>query len=697
MKEKVMRKNSICAFVIIFATLLPGVRAPLSAQDRDSGGNDSEAVQGGYGWPQTIQSGDDTITVYQPQLETWKENQLSARAAVSVATRASSQPSYGVVFFNARTEVDRARGIVTLQNIEISRVNFPNKDMNIADYHKVISESVSRWPRELALSSLVADLAITRAESKAEERTGVRNNPPMILYSQKPAVLVLIDGAPALRAVPGSQLMRIINTRALVLFDANSAKYYLYLADHWMEAHDIEGPWGPANNPPASLAPALDAARQSKEIDLLDYKTQASETPSGGLSVFVSIRPAELIITRGKPDLQPIKGTQLLTCVNSDDNIFLYLNDQHYYLLIAGRWYRGRSLKSGPWTYVPGKSLPRDFAKIPENNPKGDVLASVPGTPDAQEAVIENSIPQTAEVRRSEARAQVTYDGDPEFKPIKGTPLKYAVNSPVPVIEVDEHSFFCVTNGVWFASPSPFGPWAVADRVPAVIYTIPPSCPISYVAYVRVYGSTPEVVYVGYTPGYLGALIGADGTVVYGTGYWYAPWIGSVWYGCPVTWGIGISFGWHLWGWGWGWWGWRPLFRPWWGPMWAWAPVWWHPWRWHSTGIIVHANVYNHWGTRVVAHSVFRSAPSRTIMRSRTYSYFSGRDGSVYRQGANGGWERYAGRGQWERHEWRGHPDSGRTEFTRRSQMHRDRGFGRDGGRQFNRSKGGGRRSAHQR
>ena len=94
-------------------------------------------------------------------------------------------------------------------------------------------------------------------------------------------------------------------------------------------------------------------------------------------------------------------------------------------------------------------------------------------------------------------------------------------------------AFYAVTAGVWFtAARSPAV--AIATSVPPVIYTIPPSSPIYYVTYVRIYEATPQVVYVGYTPGYLGTVVAPYGTVVYGTGYAYSPWIGSVWYRAAV-------------------------------------------------------------------------------------------------------------------------------------------------------------------
>ena len=63
------------------------------------------------------------------------------------------------------------------------------------------------------------------------------------------------------------------------------------------------------------------------------------------------------------------------------------------------------------------------------------------------------------------------------------------------------------------------GPWTVATSVPAVIYSIPPSSPMHYVTYVQVYGATPDDVYTGYTPGYLGTVVCPEHVIVYGTGW----------------------------------------------------------------------------------------------------------------------------------------------------------------------------------
>ena len=110
---------------------------------------------------------------------------------------------------------------------------------------------------------------------------------------------------------------------------------------------------------------------------------------------------------------------------------------------------------------------------------KAAVLASVPGTPRATEALIANAIPQTATITRSATSLTVNFDGSPQFRSIETTTLMYAANTTTPVIKADSHSYYAVQNGVWFVATSPIGPWAVALSVPVVIYTIPVSSPLA--------------------------------------------------------------------------------------------------------------------------------------------------------------------------------------------------------------------------
>src|SRR5882724_6497563 len=597
-------------------------------------------------WPRELTSNDSTFSIFQPQFDRWDQGRLDGRSAVAVESQASPEPRYGVIWFTARTQVDKETGMVTLEDLTVSKADFPTVPDGGAGYVAALQRSLADAPLTIALDRLQAELEVEQAESPGGVVV-VRNDPPRIIVSEAPALLVRIDGQPALRTVAGTTLVRVINTRVLLLLDRSAGRYYVWLRNQWLAAPKLDGPWAEAIDPPASLEVAKQAAVQGGQVDLLNdvdpalaTLLQAGSTPT----IYVSTTPAELLVVRGQPDFAPIATTGLLEVTNSDEDLFLYTPEQAYYVLLSGRWFRASALQ-GPWQFVSGDHLPRDFARIPENHPKGEVLASVPGTPQAREAVIANDIPQTAAISRR-AQLDVRYDGPPQLRPIEGTPLQYMVNASVPVIRVDASTYYALQSGVWFVAPSPTGPWAVATRVPPVIYTIPTSSLLHYVTYAYVYGSTPDVVYTGYTPGYLGVVVAPGPLVVYGTGYDYPDWTGALWYPAPATWGwspfdlgVGVDvftdfeFGFAV------------------GPYWGWHGAWgWHGgccWGWHHG--LSHVNIYHRWGPRAHLTRDTFAGHVRSIRPERAggIDAYAGRDGHVYRR-EGGQWQEHNHAGGWE-------------------------------------------------
>ncbi|HWZ86274.1 MAG TPA: autotransporter, partial [Thermoanaerobaculia bacterium] len=537
-------------------------------------------------WPRQFTEGGNIISLYTPQLDAWDGRTLEYHAAISIEAPGSKEPTFGVVFATAKTNVDKTTRLVELTDRQVTRVNFPSapaaNDVYLATLQKVMARKKTTT---IALDKLEANLAILEEQKKGEAQP-LKNEPPKVVFSSVPAILVLVDGQPVWRPVEKTGLDRVINTSPIVLKDKAGA-LYLHLFDGWMQAAALEGPWAVASNPPKALEAALKAILDAKSGDPLiggtpddpdakDVKQPSLKTgPVPVVSVATS--PTELIVTDGEPNYVPIDGTQLLYVKNTTGRVFKSIADQKTYVLLSGRWFSAPG-PEGPWTFVPFDGLPKDFASIPDESPMENVKASVPGTQQAQEAVVSNSIPQTAAVKISETKpSPVKVDGPPQMKPIDGTSLQYVVNASSPIIMVTPSAFYLCQNGVWFVGASAAGPWSVAASVPAAIYSIPPSSPLYNVTYVRVYDATPTVVYVGYTPGYQGAVV-YNGVVVYGTGYYYTPWIGTVWYGPPVTYGFGMAVAYSPWtgwaygfgygcgwgwghvtigvGWGWGGWGW---------------------------------------------------------------------------------------------------------------------------------------------
>jgi hypothetical protein len=649
-----MRQHRFLAGAALAVCLVWGLQPAVRAQSPAPGQIPVDS------WPRTLTAGGDKLTVYEPQVESWEGNVLRAQAAIGVETPALPKPTYGVVHYTARTEVDKAAGMVTLDDFHVTRAQFPTQQFESPSFIAALNEAASnRQPMTIALERLQANLAVTQATSPAHV-VPVANGPPRIIVSYTPALLVLVDGEPALRAFPGTNFLRVINTRALILLDQSSGAYYLYTAGYWYEASDIQGPWRQKLVPGFELDRAKDLAEKSGVVTLMSNNAVKQAFGDSIPTIYVSLRPAALVHVNGQPQLAPIGNTTLLEITNTSDDVFLNSGDQNYYVRLTGRWFKSPSL-SGPWTFVAADALPPAFAQIPPQHPKADVLASVAGTVPAREALIANSVPQTATVERAKATLEVKYDGPAKFVPIEGTSLSYAQNTPIPVIMVTPASYYALQNAVWFVANDPYGSWTAATSVPEVVYTIPPSSPVHYVTYVRIYGSTTDVVYTGYTPGYMGTVVAPGGVVVYGTGYWYPGWVGSVWYPAPLTYGIGATIAYSTWG------GWNvgfgigyPVYPPYWGPyaygagfaagmftgLAVGAAAW--GWGWHGGYNVTVNNVYNHWGSGTV-HARgntynYARVGNTTVARSGNNVY-AGRDGNVYRN-QNGQWQRNDG-GDW--------------------------------------------------
>ena len=543
------------------------------------------------------------FVIYQPQVDKWDGNRIDLYSAVEFKAGKDSPAKYGVVWFQARTEVDKLDRLVTLDQARVTKVKFPVAPDKEPELTALLEKKLPGATKIISLDRLEAAL---EASDEAVHAVEVKNDPPKVIFATKPSLLVLIDGMPQLREIQGTKLERVINTRAIILFENDKKNYYLRVQDWWLQANDLEGPWSYAKKLPDDMKKAEEFVVTQAQGQTLEGETgakQPSLKEAGKKAeipvVYVVFGPAELIETKGEPVYKPIPGTGLEYADNTNGNLFRLGSE--YYVLISGRWFKSASLE-GPWTFVDGSDMPADFAKIPQDSPKATVLASVSGTPESKDALIANSIPQTATITRSEAKLTVQYDGEATFVPIEGTSMTYAKNTSAPVIKVSDNNYYCVEAGVWFKAPTPQGPWRVVDTVPAEIYDIPPSSPLYYVTYVKVYNSTPEVVYVGYTPGYYGTVVSASTTtVVYGTGWYYPPYISpTVWYGWPYTYGVGAGFtystasGWSF-GFGYGY-GYYPWYYPWWGPMGYYGYGWYPYYGWGAWGGAAVANVYGVWG-----------------------------------------------------------------------------------------------------
>lgn len=640
------------------------------------------------GWPRQIAKDGATLVYYQPQIEDWKDRkEIIADVAFSLTPKAGQQ-TMGVATVKAGTLVDKEARTVFIRDIEATSVRFPSIDpAQTASMEQLFKTLVPKGGEPISLDRLMADIDRTKVTGPGAP---IKNDPPQIFFSSSAAVLLIVEGEPVLAPIDKTDLQFVVNANWDVFFDKDSKDYFMLASDGvWMTASDLKERWKQATKLPKDMSKLPSGENFDDVKKAIPPRTTGVVVPT----VFFASQPAELLMLNGGPVYTKVPGTQLLYIANTDSDIFVDGADNMYYLLLSGRWFRGKGL-SGPWSYA-GNDLPADFAKIPSNSPKGRVLSSVPGTQEAADAVLLAQIPTTAIINKAdvEAKVKVTYDGAPQFKPIEGTQLQYATNTQDKVIQVGNEYYVCY-QAVWLVSSNPNGPWKVADSIPKEIYNIPASSPVYNVTYVT-QTTTPTTVESSSTAGYMGMFMAGTAiglTIAFGTGYYYPPyyyyppgmfypiyrpwpatygaaavynpWTGgfavghaaygpygavgsSAWYN-PSTGRYGRSASAQSW------YGGRTVassYNPWTGGYGATSQA--HnayaQWgqsaavrgdQWARTGHVTTANgtvagIRSSEGSGVIARG-----QNGTVARGSNYTY-AGKDGNVYRKDASGGWSQY--------------------------------------------------------
>ncbi len=480
-------------------------------------------------WPREIVVPEGTVTIYQPELESFKDDKVAARAAVSFVAKGAEQPVFGAVWMLGRALIDRGRGTAVFVDLDVTNAKFPGASQERLDaLAKIIERDFPTWNLSVPIGQLTAAAVELEKEKAAAEKLAAV--PPTILVREQPAVLILIDGKPFLKEVAGVQ--RVMNAAAFVVQDVATKAWFLRGGVDWYTAPAIEGPWRKAAAVSAAVLAAWEKEPGAKDPPKV-------EKPAKDPEILVSTEPAELIVSEGAPKWEPLKGTGLLGMSNSESDVLLEIASQKIFVLLSGRWFQAASLK-GPWTFVPADKLPADFQKIPASGDWAELRVHVAGTPEAKEAVESLQVPQTAVVDRKQAKLTVVYDGEPQFKKIEGTGMEFAVNTAFSVLKI-RGKFYCCHEGVWFFAPAPLGPWEVATEVPKEVQQIPPENPCYHVKYCVVYEVTPTYVYCGYYPGYVGCYLWGP-TIVFGTGWYYGGWYGIHYYPRPVTYGFAVAY-----------------------------------------------------------------------------------------------------------------------------------------------------------
>jgi hypothetical protein len=473
------------------------------------------------GWPRIydLPSGG-SILLYQPQIASWeKQAHIVAFSAVSYRSTTGDKPAMGTIKVESDTKVALDERLVNFNPMKITEAHFPTlQKEQIREVTAQIDKAIPDEDRVIALDRVLANVDKSTIVPKNVE--GIKADPPTIFFSKTSAVIVNLDGEPIWSPIRENDLKFAVNTNWDLFEHGPSGTYYLRNNDVWLKARDVKGPWSAGGTLPDSFK-KLPAEENWKEVkaNLPGRSIAASAVPK----VLVSLQPAELILLTGEPNYLLVQGTELLWVSNTESDVFRMGKSGSVYYLVAGRWFSAPDF-TGPWTFAT-PSLPADFKKIPLEHARSRVLASVPGTDQAAEAVLLAQVPQTARVKKKELKApDVAFQGDPQFTPIEKTTVQRAVNTDKDVFKVGDLYYMCY-QGVWFVGKGASGPWEVASSVPEQIYQIPVSSPAHHVTYVTVEDDDDEWVTYAAAAGYTGMMV-AWGCTVWGSGWYYPPYVG---------------------------------------------------------------------------------------------------------------------------------------------------------------------------
>ncbi|MBL8991438.1 MAG: hypothetical protein JNJ48_07655, partial [Phycisphaerae bacterium] len=305
------------AVIAIFAGLVASAfTSAASAQPAETpaakAGEAAPSVPADPGWPRTFAKGDTVVVMHQPQVDAWEDYaRIRFRCALAVTPAKGAPVRWGVLEVAARTLVDAQERQVLLTEPE-AEVRFPGvPEADETALRAIVREVV---PRKSSLEVSLDRVLAYRVGAQAARPVPVNTAPPTIFHSEREAILVSFAGPVRLKPIPGTSLMFAVNTNWDVIFDPAASRYFLLHGQSWLTTQDVlRGHWSATDRLPA------DMARLPDDANWADARAAVPARVLGRApEVFVSTRPAELIVTEGPPEYSPIEGAGLMYVANCD-------------------------------------------------------------------------------------------------------------------------------------------------------------------------------------------------------------------------------------------------------------------------------------------------------------------------------------------------------------------------------------------
>ena len=202
----------------------------------------------GYSLPSEAQ-----IVIYEPQIASWNDQKhLVAYAAVSHVAKGEQKPALGTIRFETDTEVSLEQRLVKFSRIKVTETNF--QTLSKEQTQEVIAELDKNIPQEDRLITLDRVLAfIDKSTISPKNVEGLKSDPPQIVITQSPSILVSFDGEPIWSPIKDNELKFAVNTNWDLFQHQPTGMYYLRYDESWLRATDVRGYWSRAGKLPDSF------------------------------------------------------------------------------------------------------------------------------------------------------------------------------------------------------------------------------------------------------------------------------------------------------------------------------------------------------------------------------------------------------------------------------------------------------------
>ena len=307
------------------------------------------------------------MIVYEPQIASWaNQKQLVAFAAASYQAKgaaATAKPALGTIKLEADTACRSTNGSSISPTCGSPKSNFSTLPKE--QLHEVVAEITKAIPEEDRVIALDRVLAfVDKSAIVPKDVPGLKADPPVIFFSQTPAVLVNFDGDPIWSPIEKNDLKFAVNTNWDVFEHEPTKTFYLRHNESWLKTTDLKGAWTAAGKLPAELRGASGGRelQGSQKPRCLESRCRPI---SGRRCTSASCRrSSSCCAARRLPARQRAK--ELLWVSNTESDVFRLGKTGPVYYLVTGRWFSAPDFK-GPWTFATPK-LPEDFKRIPSKH-----------------------------------------------------------------------------------------------------------------------------------------------------------------------------------------------------------------------------------------------------------------------------------------------------------------------------------------